>query len=80
MNLKRTDRLELPRQLRSDPELASRIRNRAEINCRSIQLEILFLIQQGLKVEDGVLGRRVSDAVRPGLISSEDSKKERDAA
>jgi len=52
MLTKRTDRIELPRQLRTNADLGRKIRVRAEINRRSIQQEILYLIEQGLKSED----------------------------
>jgi hypothetical protein len=48
---KRTDRLELPRQLRADAELARLIRMRAGVNRRTIQQELLHLIDVGLKAE-----------------------------
>jgi hypothetical protein len=50
-NQKRTDRVELPRQLRLDPEMGKRIRTRAELNRRTIQQELLHLLESGLKAE-----------------------------
>lgn len=47
-NGKRDDRLELPKQLRLDPEMGKLIRERAKLNRRTVQLEILFLLERSL--------------------------------
>ena len=51
-NGKRTDRVQLPRQLRIDPEMGRRIRARAELNRRTIQQELLHLVERSLKAEE----------------------------
>ena len=57
-NAKRTDRVEMPRipgmprQLWLDPEMGKRIRVRAGLNRRTIQQEVLHLLEQGLNAED----------------------------
>lgn len=48
----KTDRLDMPRQLRMDPTLSRQIRARADLSCRRIQDYLLFLIQLGLKHEN----------------------------
>jgi hypothetical protein len=56
-NGKRTARVELPRipriprQLRIDPEMGKRIRARAALNRRTIQQELLHLLEESLKAE-----------------------------
>ena len=53
-NAKRTDRLELPRipglpsQLRIDPEMGRKLRARARLNRRTVQSEILCLLERSL--------------------------------
>jgi hypothetical protein len=47
-NEKREDRLELPRQVRVDPEMGKRIRARAKLNRRTVQSEILCLLEKSL--------------------------------
>ena len=62
--MKRSNRLEMPRQLRADEDLGRRIRSLAETNIRSIQEEILWLIRQGLKAEEEGIRQAVSGDVR----------------
>jgi hypothetical protein len=50
-NGKRIDRIEMPRQLRLDQDLGRVIRTRAGLNRRTIQQEILHLLEFGLKSE-----------------------------
>lgn len=50
-NGKRTDRVELPRMLRVDPDLGRLIRDRAAVNRRTIQQELLHLVESSLKSE-----------------------------
>ena len=56
-NRKRTDRVALPRrrglpkQLRLDPDMGQQIRARAELERRTIQQELLHLIETGLKAQ-----------------------------
>lgn len=52
---KRTDRLDMPRQLRMDESMGRNIRARAELSHRSIQHYLLHLIALGLKHEDECL-------------------------
>ncbi len=54
---KRTARLPLPLQLRCDPELAEAIRFLARANRRSIGLQILHWIEQGVENEKGLLSQ-----------------------
>jgi len=49
---KRTDRLKLPSQLRTDAEMGITVRNLAMLNRRTIQQELLVLIESGLKVQN----------------------------
>jgi hypothetical protein len=62
-NAKRTDRLELPRQLRVDSEMGRKIRMRADLNRRSIQNEILYLMDLAIKAEEGGFCQLASDGV-----------------
>ena len=48
---KRTERLKLPEQLRTDEGMARRIRARADLSHRSIGQEIIFLLTAGLEYE-----------------------------
>lgn len=57
---KRTDPLELPRILRADPELGRVIRNRAVMNRRTIQLELLDLIETRVNVDQRGFARLLS--------------------
>jgi hypothetical protein len=50
-NAKRTDRVALPRQLRLDPEMGALIRAQAESNRRTIQQELLHLLEISLKAK-----------------------------
>jgi hypothetical protein len=50
-NQKRTDRVALPSQLRLDPEMGALIRSRAESNRRTIQQELLHLLEKSLKAQ-----------------------------
>ena len=59
-NGKRTDPLELPRLLRVDPELGRLIRSRAAINRRTIQQELLHLIESRLNVDERGFARLLS--------------------
>ncbi len=59
-NGKRTDPLELPRILRVDPELGRLIRTRAAVNRRTIQQELLHLIESRLNVDERGFARLLS--------------------
>lgn len=59
-NGKRTDPLELPRLLRVDPDLGRLIRNRAARNRRTIQQELLHLIETRLNVDQRGFARLLS--------------------
>ena len=61
---KRTNRLEMPVQIRTDEELGNLIRARAESNIRTIQGEILWLIRKGIKAEEVELRQAASGDVR----------------
>jgi hypothetical protein len=50
---KRTDRLELPKQLRIDPDMSRQIRESATLNRRSIQQQLLLYVELELKAEKG---------------------------
>ena len=50
-NAKRTDRVALPSQLRLDPEMGALIRAQAESNRRTIQQELLHLLEKSLKAQ-----------------------------
>lgn len=54
---KRTDRLDIPKQLRVDQTLGRQIRARADLSHRSIQGYLLFLIHLGLKHEPEYAGK-----------------------
>lgn len=58
---KRTDVLELPKQLRSDPELGAAVRFLAAVNRRSIQLQILDWIIEGVEREQRTIRQKKSD-------------------
>ncbi len=68
-NGKRTDRVEMPRQLRIDPDLGKRIRARSALNRRTIQQELLHLIEKSLKAENVRLRRVPSVRVGSGESS-----------
>lgn len=53
---KRTDRLRLPKQLRFPTDLAFRIRAMAQMNRRSIEFQVLHLIEQGIRFEENGKG------------------------
>jgi hypothetical protein len=59
-NGKRTDRLQLPTQLRTDPDLGAAIRFLAQINRRNIQLQILHWILEGVEKEKSKLSQAAS--------------------
>lgn len=63
---KKTDTLQLPAQLRSDPELAAAVRFLSSVNRRTIQLQILDFIVQGVEREQARLRNTASDAVSLG--------------
>jgi plasmid stability protein len=69
-NGKRTARVELPRipriprQLRIDPEMGKRIRARAAANRRTVQQELLHLLETSLKAEKVRFRRLMSGRVR----------------
>ncbi len=48
-NGKRSEKWHMPKQLRMDPELGKKIRERAEEQCRDLQHECLYLIKLGLR-------------------------------
>jgi len=55
-NGKRSDKIrckrlgpDLPHHLRFDEEMGNAIREHAEANCRTLQLEVLYLIKLGLQ-------------------------------
>lgn len=57
---KKTDRMQLPQQLRADPELGAAVRFLAQINRRSIQLQILHWILEGVEEEKAKLCQAAS--------------------
>lgn len=65
-NGKRSERLELPRQLRSDAEMARTVRELAMSNRRSIQQQLLHLIERGLKSENVGNCHVASQELAPG--------------
>lgn len=68
---KKTDVLQLPAQLRSDPELGAAVRFLASVNSRTIQLQILFWIVEGVEKEQGRLRQAVSgDVIQPAAPRS----------
>lgn len=48
---KRTDRIRLPRQIGLDPEMGLVIRGRAEAKGRSIEMQIVYLLIEGIKAD-----------------------------
>lgn len=54
---KRTDALELPRSIRVDADMGAAVRNLATVNRRSIQQQLLVLIEVGINVESVGLRR-----------------------
>jgi hypothetical protein len=63
---KKTDVLQLPAQLRSDPELGAAVRFLASVNSRTIQLQILFWIVEGVEKEQARLRQAPSaDVIQP---------------
>ena len=79
-NGNRTDRLEMPRQLRVDAEMGRKIRMRADVNRRTIQQEILHLIDVGLQSEEVGVGRAASDSVSCRELSPAGPVRSRQAA
>lgn len=63
---KRTDVLQLPNQLRNDPELGAAVRFIASVKRRSIQMQILHWIIEGVEKEQSVLRQVASEEVRQG--------------
>ncbi len=74
---KRTERLEMPKALRTGEELARTIRIRAAINDRTISLEILHLLKLGIEAEP-IDTRRVPAGMRL-QIEREDANVQRKA-
>lgn len=64
-NGKRTDALELPRSLRVDADMGAIVRNLAMANRRSIQQQLLVLIEAGINVESGGLRRKPQSVTLP---------------
>jgi hypothetical protein len=62
---KRTDRLQMPTQLRADPDLGAAIRFLAQINRRNIQLQILHWILEGVEKEKSKLSQAASGDIPP---------------
>lgn len=62
---KKTDVLQLPAQLRSDPELGAAVRFLSSVNRRTIQLQILAWIIEGVEKEQGRLRQGASGEVIP---------------
>lgn len=85
---KRTDRLQLPEQLRADPDLGAAVRFLAQINRRSIQLQILHWILEGVEEEKAKLSQTASAGVTfvaepksvPGSSRQVSSRRKEDAA
>jgi polysaccharide pyruvyl transferase WcaK-like protein len=63
---KRTDVLELPKQLRSDPELGAAVRFLSTVNRRSIQMQILLWIVEGVEKEQSKFRQVASDGASSG--------------
>lgn len=59
---KKTGVLQLPNQLRNDPELGTAVRFIAAANRRSIQMQILDWIIEGVEKEQNFLRQKKSDA------------------
>lgn len=77
----------MPTQLRADPDLGSAIRFLALINCRSIQLQILHWILEGVEKEKSKLSQAASGAIPPappksvpGVSRQAPSRAKQDAA
>lgn len=60
---KRTERLQLPSQLRADQDLAEAVRFIARLNRRTIGLQILHWIVEGVEKDKGLLGQAASAPV-----------------
>lgn len=58
--------MQLPKQLRSDPELGAAVRFLSTVNRRSIQMQILHWIVEGVEKEQVRLRHVVSGEVRLG--------------
>lgn len=67
---KRTDVLQLPTQLRADPDLGAAVRFLASNNRRTIQMQILLWIVEGVEKEQSKLRQIVSGDVRPSQPKS----------
>lgn len=66
---KRTDRLDMPRQLRVDETLGRHVRTNAELSHRSIQHYLLYLITLGIKHENECLNK--AEGVGPRRVQSD---------
>jgi hypothetical protein len=85
---KRTDRLDVPRQLRVGETLGRLIRSLARRSSRTIQQQMVVLLTKGIESycrETGnslpdLLQETASDFVRPGPMKSESIRSERGAA
>jgi hypothetical protein len=85
---KRTDRLDVPKQLRLGTTLGQLIRRLAERGGRSIQQQMVLLITKGIEQhcrETGnalgdLLHESASDFVRPGPIRSENVREKGESA
>lgn len=67
-NGKRLDRIELPKQLRVDADMGRCIRNRAALNRRTIQQEILHLLERALQSEEVGISHGSSDRINNGSL------------
>jgi len=75
---KRTERIDMPKQLRIDDELAANVRSIAQVNRRPIGLQILHWIDRGVESDLAELRQAASvpkpAAVRSGQVQSGERK------
>jgi len=62
-NGKKSDVLQLPKQLRSDPDLGAAVRFLSSVNRRTIQMQILDWIIEGVEKEEKRLRQAASGEV-----------------
>jgi hypothetical protein len=77
---KRTERLQMPEQLRSDPELAEAVRFISRINRRTIGLQILVWIIEGVEKEKARFSQPASPNVPKSVRGRQVQSGEREVA
>ena len=68
---KRTERLDMPQQLRTEEELATNVRLIAQLNRRPIRLQILHWIERGVEADLGKLRQAASGPKRAEVRKSQ---------